>query len=674
MVIPGGTVFDQLNAHHLSWKFYAQGYKAGVQPSKAQITRNPLLVMPAFQHDPRLVDTSQYFVDLDKGQLPEVSYVTAATTDSERSPQDPAQGEAFVRSLVNALMQSSEWSHTALLLTYDDSGGWYDHVEPPGVAGTTLGVRVPTLLISPYAKPGYVDSTTTDSASIPGFIDDVFKLPAITPAVNEVGSVMSAVDTTQRPNPPIIGPSEGTLAPIPRPKVATVYLLYLGALVAAALLLIIAFIRQRRPDHPVLASATRGEAVPLPGLGSAGTTRRDKRWRGRRPPPPPTTGGPGRATARITLRQDPVGPADQRHHSHGPVGMSALRLPRLAACFAAVALTSAAMTAASPAAQAVVPATRTVQVQVVPALPGVAFTLDGHSYVTGPGGTAVVDDAQLNGAAERLTVTPNQVVAGGPGTGVRVSLDRVATDPNHGPFTRKLVAELDEDQQVTMSFSAPKNPATTKVTAVPLRQVSSVTLTDSLGGTLHYTGAELAAPVWLPASRPALASAGANGRLVTYAFKSVVMRGANVVNSGQRRFTPYKQPTWEVPVILHSLTIEANDLLAGAPAGKTAQLTFPDNSVETVPLGPQHKVTLYNLPRGTYQLKVGGGLIALSSTVRLSRDQTATEVVITGADAGELGLMLFSVLAVVVAAGVIGRRLRRQAADRREGTASALLA
>ena len=350
--------------------------------------------------------------------------------------------------------------------------------------------------------------------------------------------------------------------------------------------------------------------------------------------------------------------------------MSALRLPRLAACVAAVALTSAAMTAASPAAQAVVPATRTVQVQVVPALPGVAFTLDGHSYVTGPGGTAVVDDTQLNGAAERLTVTPNQVVA----AGVRVSLDRVATDPNHGPFTRKLVAELDEDQQVTMSFSAPKNPATTKVTAVPLRQVSSVTLTDSLGGTLHYTGAELATPVWLPASRPALASAGANGRLVTYAFKSVVMRGANVVNSGQRRFTPYKQPKWEVPVILHSLTIEANDLLAGAPAGKTAQLTFPDNSVETIPLGPQHKVTLYNLPRGTYQLKVGGGLIALSSTVRLSRDQTATEVVITGADAGELGLMLFSVLAVVVAAGVIGRRLRRQAADRREGTASALLA
>ena len=82
-----------------------------------------------------IVGTSQYFDDLDKGQLPAVSYVTASTADSERSPQDPAQGEAFVRSLVNALMQSSEWSHTALLLTYDDSGRL---VRPRRAAGRRL--------------------------------------------------------------------------------------------------------------------------------------------------------------------------------------------------------------------------------------------------------------------------------------------------------------------------------------------------------------------------------------------------------------------------------------------------------------------------------------------------------------------------------------------------------
>jgi len=342
--------------------------------------------------------------------------------------------------------------------------------------------------------------------------------------------------------------------------------------------------------------------------------------------------------------------------------MRSSRVRRLGASFAALTLAAAATVAAAPAAQAAVPATRTVQVQVVPALAGVSFVLDGTTHVTGPGGTAVVDDTNLNGAAEQLKVPAQQLTADS-----RVSLDRVANDPNHGPFTRKLVAELDEDRAVTIAVMTPEKQN------LPLSAVTSITLTDSLGGTTRYTAVDLAKPIWLSASRPALASAGANGRLVTYAFKSVMMHGANVVNSGQQRFTPNKQLIWQVPVILHSLTVEANDLLAGAPAGKTAQLTYPDKTVRVIPLGPEHKVTLNDLPRGTYQLKVGGGLIALSSTVRLSRDQTATEVVITGGDAGELALMLFSVLAVVVAAGVIGRRLRRQA-DHKEGTASALLA
>ncbi len=352
-------------------------------------------------------------------------------------------------------------------------------------------------------------------------------------------------------------------------------------------------------------------------------------------------------------------------------------LRRITVAGAALALTSVVAMAAAPSAGAVVPAPRTVQVQAVPAVAGVTFTIDGVTGTTGPGGTAMITDPQLNGAAGRLTMAPNQIVS--PTGDVRVSLDRVANDPNHGAFTRKVVAELDEDRLVTMSILAPPNPTNPKGSVLPLSEVSSATLTDSLGGTLNYTGAELAKPIWLPASRPALVSAGANGRLVTYAFKSVVIHGANVVNSGQRRFVPYQDQAWQVPVILHSLTIEANDLLAGAPAGKTAQLTYPDKTVKVIPLGPEHRVTLYNLPRGTYKLKVGGGLIALSSTVRLSRDQTATEVVITKGDAGELALMLFSVLAVVVAAGVIGRRLRRQAgrkADGREetGNASALLA
>ncbi len=339
------------------------------------------------------------------------------------------------------------------------------------------------------------------------------------------------------------------------------------------------------------------------------------------------------------------------------------RLRQLGAVLAVVALAGAATVAtASGAGADTPPATRTVSVQVVPALAGVNFTLDGVPGVTGPGGTAAVVDPTLNGVAGRLVV-PNQTLT----PNLRVSLDRVANDPNHGAFTRKLVAELDEDRAVTISMVTPAKKS------LPLNEVTSATITNTLGETLQLTRAELGAPIWLAASRPALSSNGANGRLVTYAFKSVVIRGANVVNSGQLHFTPNKQLVWPVPVILHSLTIEANDLLAGRPAGKTVQLTYPDKSTLTVPLGAQHEYTFYNLPRGTYKVKVGGGLIALGSTVRLSRNQTTTEVVITKADAGELALMLFSVLAVVVAAGVIGRRLRRNT-GRKEGTSRALLA
>ncbi len=339
------------------------------------------------------------------------------------------------------------------------------------------------------------------------------------------------------------------------------------------------------------------------------------------------------------------------------------RVRQLGVALAVATLAGAASVATASAAQAVTPpATRTVSVQVVPALAGVNFTLDGIPGVTGVGGTAAVVDTNLNGAAERLIV-PNQTLT----PSLRVSLDRVANDPHHGAFTRKLVAELDEDRAVTISILTPKK------TTLPLDEVTSAAITNSLGSTMQLTRAQLATPIWLAASRPALASNGANGRLVTYAFKSVIIHGANVVNSGQLHFTPNKLLVWQVPVILHSLTIQANDLLAGRPAGKTVQLTYPDGSKVTVPLRSEHEHTFVNLPRGTYKVKVGGGLIALASTVRLSRNQTATEVVITTADAGELALMLFTVLAVVVAAGVIGRRLRRHT-GRKEGTSRALLA
>ena len=256
------TIFDRLDQAHVSWKYYVQGYQSSQKPTAGDVSRTPLLVMPSVVGTParaaRIVNTSQYYVDLAKGQLPAVSYVSSSN-DSERSPQNPVHGEAFVRSLINSLMQSSAWSHTALLLTYDDSGGWYDHVNPPTVAGAQLGLRVPTLLVSPYARAGYVDHVQLDTASIPAMIESIFHLPPLGLLDANSGSILTGANLRQHPISP--GVSSGfPVAAVPRPAVHTVYLLYLAAFLGAALLIALAFIRHRRDPFP----APPAQSTPAP--------------------------------------------------------------------------------------------------------------------------------------------------------------------------------------------------------------------------------------------------------------------------------------------------------------------------------------------------------------------------------------------------------------------------
>ena len=323
---------------------------------------------------------------------------------------------------------------------------------------------------------------------------------------------------------------------------------------------------------------------------------------------------------------------------------------RLACSTGLALLAGVATLALAPAAQAAT-APRTVQVVTVPAYPNVTFSLNGITYQTGPDGSQTVPDSNLKNAATDLQLTPQTLP-----NNVRVSLDRVANNPNHGSFARLLVAELDVDRPVTIKLLKPQG------TPLAPDQVTSVTLNDSLGGTTVLNQSALKGPVWLAASRPARVAAGVTGRTVTYSIKSVIDGGTNVVNSGQLRYTANRTLVWTVPVILHSLTIQGNDLLAGAPAGTSVQLTYPDQQKVTVVLGPDHRVTLVDLPRGDYKLKVNGGLLPLASTVRLSRDQTATELVVTAGDAAEMGAVVVTVLAIIVAAGIIGRRLRLRAA------------
>ena len=269
------TVFDQLAQKHLSWKYYVQNYAAsGNSAPPSVITRTPVLAMQSVTGSAqahRIVDTSQYFHDIDVSQLPAVSYISSSRADSEQSPQGSAQGEAFVSSVLNALMQSPTWYHTAVLLTYDNSGGWYDHVAPPVVAGKQLGIRVPTMLISPYARAGYVDHNQFQTASIPDFIDKVFGMPALN--ADAAGTnLLGALNLKQAPIAPTI--ERRSVATLVRPSVLGIYVLYLGALLAAGLLLTLAFLRMRRiasaSDASVLTSA-----APPTGEGERGSSRSD---------------------------------------------------------------------------------------------------------------------------------------------------------------------------------------------------------------------------------------------------------------------------------------------------------------------------------------------------------------------------------------------------------------
>ena len=177
------TIFDQLEERGVSWKFYVQNYDASINyrnmPKEmnraAQIVWVPLLNFDRFLDNPQLfshiVDLKEYFKDLQNGTLPAVAYIVPSGA-SEHPPSSLRSGQKFVKALIQALMHSEAWPSSAFLWAYDDWGGWYDHVPPPQVDENGYGFRVPALLVSAYARRGYVDHTQLDFTSILKFIEE----------------------------------------------------------------------------------------------------------------------------------------------------------------------------------------------------------------------------------------------------------------------------------------------------------------------------------------------------------------------------------------------------------------------------------------------------------------------------------------------------------------------
>jgi phospholipase C len=118
--------------------------------------------------------TNDIFSAARTGTLPAVAWVTPSGDDSEHPPSNILAGQAHTTNVINAIMRSPDWSSTAIFLAWDDWGGFYDHVAPPVVDGQGYGLRVPGIVISPYAKRGYIDHQTYSFDAYLKFIEDDF--------------------------------------------------------------------------------------------------------------------------------------------------------------------------------------------------------------------------------------------------------------------------------------------------------------------------------------------------------------------------------------------------------------------------------------------------------------------------------------------------------------------
>ena len=227
----------------VSWKYYVQtGFEPDCandaadcppvnQNAKTPGIWNPLPFFGTVQQDGQLAnitDVTNYYKDAAAGTLPAVSWITPSQPNSEHPPARLDAGQAWVTSLVNAAMKSPDWSSTAIFLSWDDWGGFYDHVVPPVVDANGYGLRVPGIVISPWVKAGTIDHQVLSHDAYVKFIEDLFlggkRLdPAIDgrpdPRIDvrenarQLGDLMSDFDFQQAPRPALILP----LRPSPGP-------------------------------------------------------------------------------------------------------------------------------------------------------------------------------------------------------------------------------------------------------------------------------------------------------------------------------------------------------------------------------------------------------------------------------------------------------------------------
>jgi phospholipase C len=225
-----------LHEHHVSWRYYVH---PGTEPDcrdGAMVCEpldqrpetpgiwNPLPSFVTVQQDDQLGNiqsVSRFRAAAQHGTLPAVSWVVPSGTVSEHPPARVSIGQSYVTGVINDVMSGPDWKSTAIFLAWDDWGGFYDHVSPPRVDATGYGFRVPAMVISPYARAGYVDHQVLSFDAYLKFIEDDFLngrrldprtdgRPDPRPDVREnapgLGNLSNDFDFSQQPRPPMLLP------------------------------------------------------------------------------------------------------------------------------------------------------------------------------------------------------------------------------------------------------------------------------------------------------------------------------------------------------------------------------------------------------------------------------------------------------------------------------------
>ena len=226
-----------LHKHHVSWGYYVvkgtepdceDDSEANCPPVKQNARTpgiwNPLPYFDTVKEDAeldRIQPIENFYEQARKGTLPAVAWVVPSGEVSEHPPALVSAGQTFVTGLINAVMKSPNWKDCAIFLAWDDWGGFYDHVVPPKVDENGYGLRVPALVISPYAKKGFIDKQTLSFDAYLKFIEDDFlermrldpktdgrpdPRPTVRENVVQLGDLVNDFDFEHRPLPPLILP------------------------------------------------------------------------------------------------------------------------------------------------------------------------------------------------------------------------------------------------------------------------------------------------------------------------------------------------------------------------------------------------------------------------------------------------------------------------------------